>query len=228
MIDFDVIAYAMLGLSLSVSAVQVGRWILNANPRALINAGRWSMVGFIVAAPLVLLWLVMSGRSTLAMMFAAFVMPVFVQGGLRWRSLVPRFNLTRARLRNWVPDFAEEPTGGRSVVPYPPDPDLVRQSVAVLRAYLDHVGSRAERQLTEVHLPSRPVNGFGNGSGRRQMSREEAFEVLGLEPTASLREIREASSRLEQKLDPEVGGTHYLAAKINEAKDVLFEDWGRH
>ena len=39
MVDFDVIAYAMLGLSLSASAVQVGRWILNANPRALMNAG---------------------------------------------------------------------------------------------------------------------------------------------------------------------------------------------
>jgi len=55
MIDFDVIAYAMLGLSLSASAVQVGRWILNANPRTLISAGRWSMAGFIVVAPLVLL-----------------------------------------------------------------------------------------------------------------------------------------------------------------------------
>jgi len=228
MVDFDVIAYAMLGLSLSASAVQVGRWILNANPRALIAAGRWGMVGFISAAPLVLLWLVMSGRSTLAMMFAAFVMPVFVQGGLRWRSLFPQLNLTRARHRGWVPDFPKAPTGSH-VVPYPTDPDLVRQSVAVLKAYLDHVGSRAERQLTEeVHLPSGPVNGFGNGSGRRQMSREEAFEVLGLEPTASLREIREACTRLEQKLDPEVGGTHYLASKINEAKDVLFEDWGRH
>ena len=225
--DFDVIAYAMLGLSLSASAVQVGRWILNANPRAIINAGRWSRVGFIVAAPLVLLWLVMSGRSTLAMMFAAFAMPVLVQGGLRWRSFFPQFNLTRARLRGWVPDFPEEPTGNR-VVPYPTDPDLVRQSVAVLKAYLDHVGSRAERQLTEVHLPSGPVNGFGNGSRPQRMSREEAFDVLGLEPTASLREIREACSRLEEKFDPEVGGTHYLATKINEAKDVLFEDWGRH
>jgi hypothetical protein len=226
--DFDVIAYAMVGLSLSASAVQVGRWILNANPRALINAGRWSMVGFIVAAPLVLLWLVMSGRSTLAMMFAAFVVPVFVQSGLRWRSFFLQLNLTRARFRGWVPDFQEEPTSGRSVVPYPMDAELVRQSAAVLKAYLDHVGGRAERQLTEVHLPSGPANGFGNGSGRRQMSRQEAFEVLGLEPTASLREIREACSRLEQKFDPEVGGTHYLAAKINEAKDVLFEDWGRH
>jgi hypothetical protein len=225
--DFDVIAYAMVGLSLSASAVQIGRWILNANPRAIIAAGRWGMVGFIVAAPLVLLWLVMSGRSTLAMMFAAFILPVLVQGGLRWRSLFPQFNLTRARHRGWVPDFPEAPTGSH-VVPYPTDPDLVRQSVAVLKAYLDHVESRAERQLNEVHLPSGPVNGFGNGSGRRQMSRDEAFEVLGLEPTASLREIREAFSRLEQKFDPEAGGTHYLAAKINEAKDVLFEDWGRH
>ena len=227
MVDFDVIAYAMLGLSLSASAVQVGRWILNANPRALMNAGRWSMAGFIVAAPLVLLWLVMSGRSTLAMMFAAFVMPVFVQGGLRWRSLLPQLNLTRARHRGWVPDFPKAPTGSH-VVPYPTDPELVRQSVAVLKAYLDHVGSRADRQLTEVHFAGGRVSGFGNGSGRRRMSREEAFDVLGLEPTASLREIREACSRLEQKFDPEVGGTHYLASKINEAKDVLFEDWGRH
>ena len=31
--DFDVIAYTMVGLSLSASAVQIGRWILNANPR---------------------------------------------------------------------------------------------------------------------------------------------------------------------------------------------------
>ena len=228
MVDFDVIAYAMVGLSLSASVVQIGRWFLNANPRAILAAGRWGMVGFIAAAPLVLLWLVMSGRSTLAMMFAAFVMPVLVQGGLRWRSLFPQFNLTRARHRGWVPNFQEEPTGARSVVPYPPDAELVRQSVAVLKAYLDHVGSRAERQLTEVQLPSRPVNGVGNGSRHRQMSREEAFEVLGLEPTASLREIREACSRLEQKFDPEVGGTHYLATKINEAKDVLFEDWGHH
>ena len=176
--DFDLIACAILGISLSASLVQVGRWMINTNPRALINAGRWSLAGFVALAPLVLLWLVMSGRSTLAMIFAAFVMPVFVQGGLRWRSLFPKLNLPRARLRSWVPDFAEERTSGRSVAPHPPDPDLVRQSVAVLKAYLDHVGSRLERQLTEVHLPSRPVDGFGNGSGRRQMSRAEALEVL--------------------------------------------------
>jgi hypothetical protein len=48
MIDFDVVAYAMLGVSLSVSAVQVGRWMLSANLRAIINAGRWAVAGLVV------------------------------------------------------------------------------------------------------------------------------------------------------------------------------------
>jgi hypothetical protein len=75
MIDFDIVAYAMLGVSLSVSAVQVGRWLLSANPRAIINAGRWLLAGLVALTPLALLWLVISGRATLAMMFAAFVLP---------------------------------------------------------------------------------------------------------------------------------------------------------
>ena len=93
MIEFDVLAYAMLGVSLSASAVQVGRWFLSANPRAIINAGRWSLAALVVLTPLVLLWLVMSGRTMLAMMFAAFILPLFVQGGLRWRTLFGLFKL---------------------------------------------------------------------------------------------------------------------------------------
>jgi hypothetical protein len=113
MIDFDVIAYAMLGVSLSISAVQVGRWVLSANPRAIINAGRWSLAALVVLTPLVLLWLVMSGRATLAMMFAAFIMPLFVQGGLRWRTLFGPFKLTRGNLSDWAQDLREEVVPGR-------------------------------------------------------------------------------------------------------------------
>ena len=51
------------------------------------------------------------------------------------------------------------------------------------------------------------------------MSTEEALDVLGLMPSAE--EIREAHRRLEQKVDPQFGGTHYLSTKINEARDVL-------
>jgi DnaJ homolog subfamily C member 19 len=58
--------------------------------------------------------------------------------------------------------------------------------------------------------------------GRRgAMSRAEALKVLGLEEGASDDQIRAAHRRLIVQIHPDKGGTSYLAAKINEAKDVL-------
>ena len=53
------------------------------------------------------------------------------------------------------------------------------------------------------------------------MSRAEALKVLGLEEGASEADVRAAHKRLIQQTHPDKGGTNYLAAKINEAKDVL-------
>ena len=227
MIDFDVIAYAMLGVSGSISAVQVGRWLLSANPRAIINAGRWSVAALVVLTPLVLLWLVMSGRATLAMMFAAFILPAFVQGGLRWRTLFGPLNLMRGKASDWAQDLREDVVPGRSVVHDPIDPNLVRQAVIALSAYVEHAARRGERRLTDMHFGNGPANGAGNGFEHRRMSPQEAFDILGLEPSAGPRQIIEAHRRLEEKLKPELGDTHYLTMKINEARDVLTEESAR-
>jgi DnaJ family protein C protein 19 len=53
------------------------------------------------------------------------------------------------------------------------------------------------------------------------MTRQEAYEVLGLHPNASEHDIREAHRRLMRGAHPDHGGSDWLAARINQARDIL-------
>jgi hypothetical protein len=221
--DLTILAYATLGLSLFVSAVKMGGWILHADPRTNLNGGRWALVAFAALALGVLVWLVMTGRWSSAMMLAAFMLPIFVQAAPRWRVLFGPLNAMRSDFPPITPDFST-PRGGFSNARDMTDPELVQQSLAVLRAYLAQAGAQTATQQIEhtpAYLQAGNGAGTGSGNGRLRMSTEEALDILGLEPTATAQEIRDAYCRLEQKVDPELGGTHYLMAKIIEARDVL-------
>jgi DnaJ family protein C protein 19 len=58
---------------------------------------------------------------------------------------------------------------------------------------------------------------------RRQgnMTREEAYQVLGLLPGATEPEIRAAHHRLMRTAHPDSGGSDWLATRVNQARDVL-------
>lgn len=89
-------------------------------------------------------------------------------------------------------------------------------SVALLESFLDryHPDWREERQHESTE------NG-GNSSGFAAMTREEAYQILGLEPGATQEEIHQAWRRLVKAVHPDSGGSAFLTAKINAARDLL-------
>jgi hypothetical protein len=93
-----------------------------------------------------------------------------------------------------------------------PDPE----GAAVLEAYLDRIHGASWR-AGEAGQGSPHPNPPAGGA----MTREEAFDVLGLAPEATVAEIREAHHRLMMKVHPDHGGSSYLAARLNEARDRL-------
>jgi hypothetical protein len=89
-------------------------------------------------------------------------------------------------------------------------------SVALLEVYLDR---RMPKWRDD--FKSDPAAGTGGSPGAGAMSEEEAYQVLGLSPGAGAAEIRAAHRRLMKLVHPDQGGSTFLAAKINQAKDKL-------
>lgn len=59
------------------------------------------------------------------------------------------------------------------------------------------------------------------GHPSQRMTRREALQVFGLDENATREDVQREYRRLMRQMHPDLGGSSYLAAKINEAKDVL-------
>jgi len=89
-------------------------------------------------------------------------------------------------------------------------------SVGLLEAYLD----RAHPDWRDSH-----TDGDKNAAppSSSAMTADEAHRILGVAPGASDADIKAAYRRLMGQLHPDHGGSDYLAAKVNQAKDLLLK-----
>ena len=95
-------------------------------------------------------------------------------------------------------------------------PTFDADSVALLESYLDR-----RFPSWRQHAQGDAAGGQRRSAASSKMTDEEAYQILGLQPGAGRDEIGRAHRALMKKLHPDQGGSTYLAARVNEAKDVL-------
>lgn len=233
-------AYFVGGLAVLGILILLGRAFVAADPRALVRAVRYS-VGIILIAIGGLFSF--TGRWGLGLpMIAAGVSaltigrigPLDLGGNTRssGSSSAVRSRYLTMQLDHDTGAMAGTVTAGRHAgrnLDEMSDAELRElgrevaadsQSVALLEAYLDRrfPGWREDVEGDAAAGPRRTADAG-------PMTDEQAYQILGLAPGAGEAEIRAAHRRLMMRVHPDQGGSTFLAAKINEAKDRLL---GRH
>lgn len=238
-------AYAVLGLCLIAGFGLMGRWLLNAEPRDILRALKW--VGILLAAGLAL-FILFRGRLGWLAYMAPFALPFLLRGTNIYRRLRnaakaargPRPGQSTGVRTRWLAmtldhdsgamdgEVLQGPFAGRLLSDLSPEelPALAGaldgdiESRQVFDAWLDRMGP----QMDGDEAGAGPSSGTGTDAGDRgepSMTPARAREILGVSEGATEKEIRDAHRRLMLANHPDRGGSSWVAAQVNMAKDVL-------
>ncbi|MBD8890112.1 DnaJ domain-containing protein [Roseibium litorale] len=235
--------YLIIGALVLALLLYGGQLFANANPadlaRRIKKSGGLLLLGLAVV-------LAVTGRVALALPAAAFGLSLLGLGGMgrltgkrgsRAKPSAGQSSRARSALVEMELDHASGAMRGRVLAGTLSGRALEGLTVPELqRLWQETAADGQSRQLVEAYLDRRlsswredfqadRADRHGGTAGSGAMTDEEAYQILGLPPDAGDAEIRAAHRRLMKRLHPDQGGTAFLAAQINEAKDRLL---GRH
>ncbi|RVU33824.1 molecular chaperone DnaJ [Hwanghaeella grinnelliae] len=235
--------YVLFGIGLVLLILVVVNWAANAPPRSILNSGKWiaGILALVVAVGLIaigrfgLLWMVLIGLLPWISRFLNFRRMWKTMQGPRPganSSVQSRFFAMTLDHETGEMDgqILEGPHEGRMlseltlsdlVSLYADVEPMDRKSADLLEAYIDRAHGTEWRGTGTNEEPGGGSDDAGRSSSSGNMSRAEALSVLGLQDGCTSDEIREAHRRMMKSAHPDAGGSDYLAAKVNEAKDVL-------
>lgn len=240
-------SYLILGVALLAGVLLAGRWYVSTDPKTLMKVLKWLLVGGILG---VAAFFLLTGRVTLALAALPALLPWIIRirraartakafhrmsqrgGGqssgqasaVNTRHLHMELNHDTGQMWGTVVTGLHE---GRELQ------DLQDEEILQLLAHYQAEDPESAQILAAYLDRERPDWRQSAGGGHEEthsrqsaqqtgvMSRAEAYDVLGLEQGAPEDAIREAHRRLIAHLHPDKGGSTFLAAKVNQAKDVL-------
>ena len=229
--------YFILAVAVVIGLILLIRGIQGTDPRVLLRIFKWT---FAILGLGIATYLTVTGRIGYAAAIAAFFLPVLLrarriaQAARSFRGPSPgqSSDVETAYLRMSLDHDTGELQG--TVLEGPFRGRLVEElSLEELLALLRdcRVNDAESAELLETYLDrvhgaewrggDSGAHAGGNASAGRPMTVDEAYEILGLSRGADADEIRDAHRRLMLKIHPDQGGSTYLAAKINQAKDFL-------
>ncbi|KAL9426464.1 hypothetical protein AB3S75_033279 [Citrus x aurantiifolia] len=97
---------------------------------------------------------------------------------------------------------------------------LIAGMAVAAAAYAGKYGIRAW-QAFKARPPTARMRKFYEGGFQPVMTRREAALILGVRESTPTEKVKEAHRRVMVANHPDAGGSHYLASKINEAKDTM-------
>ena len=244
------ITYVLLGIALLVLVVFLSRWFATANPSSLAKWVKWGFIAAGAAATIFLsvtgkanlafLPLAITGLPWLMSRFAAGRMNPNPTAGQKSDVETPYLRMTLDHDSGEMEGTVLQGRYAGARLDELSEPQLLElleecslrddEGRRLLEAYMDRILGADWRERTETREEQERSAGAGSGQGwgrkraagaRTPMTREEAYEILGLQPGAGSEEIKEAHRTLMRKLHPDHGGSNYLAAKINQAKELL-------